>query len=204
MADAATAAARRDDQIAALQRNVAALQSALQDKSSESAARQAALAAATAEQARLDQTIGNLEGAIAALEARSRQQESELAAAAKAADLQANDLASQTTALAAAEVTNEALGVELAALELRIKALSGDLQQSEATGETAAALAGLRAEEIQTLSVALKAANAARATLEDALAKAEGERDALSLQAARQAATLAELKESEIAAKALG
>ena len=203
LADAATAAARQDDQIAALQRDVAALQSALQDKSRESAARQAALAAATAEQARLDQTIGNLEGAIAALEARSRQQESELAAAAKAADLQANDLASQTTALAAAEVTNEALGVELAALELRIKALSGDLQQSQATGETAAALARLRAAEIETLSVALKAANATRATLEDALAKAEGERDALSLQAARQAATLADLKESGIAAKAL-
>ena len=112
-----------------------------------------------------------------------------------------SESAARQAALDAAEVTNDALGVELTALELRVKALSGDLQQSEATGEKAAALAGLRAAEIQTLSVVLKAANAARATLEDALAKAEGERDALSLQAARQAATLAELKESGAAAK---
>ena len=179
---ATTAAARQEDEIAALQRNVATLQSALQEKSTESAARQAALDAAMAEQARLNQTIRNLEGAIAALEARARQHYQELATAAKAAAVQANDLA---------------------ALELRIKALSGDLQQSEVSGETAAALAGLRGEEIQALSAALKAANVKLVTLEGVIEQTTQERDALALQSAKQAATLAELKERGAAAKAM-
>jgi len=216
-------------ELAALQAQAASLSAALADKSAESAERSDALTASAASVASLEATLQALQASAASLEAalgaksrESRERALSLADAATAAArrddqiaaLQSNAAALQSAlqdkfsesaarqaALDAAEVTNDALGVELTALELRIKALSGDLQQSEARGETAAALAGLRAEEIQTLSVALKAANAARATLEDAFAKAEGERDALSLQVARQAATLAELKESEIAAK---
>lgn len=216
-------------ELAALQAQAASLSAALADKSAESAERSDALTASAASVASLEATLQALQASAASLEAalgaksrESRERALSLADAATAAArrddqiaaLQSNvaalqsalqdkfsESAARQAALDAAEVTNDALGVELTALELRIKALSGDLQQSEARGETAAALAGLRAEEIQTLSVALKAANAARATLEDAFAKAEGERDALSLQVARQAATLAELKESEIAAK---
>ena len=216
-------------ELAALQAQAASLSAALADKSAESAERSDALTASAASIASLEATLQALQASAASLEAalgaksrESRERALSLADAATAAArrddqiaaLQSNvaalqsalqdkfsESAARQAALDAAEVTNDALGVELTALELRIKALSGDLQQSEARGETAAALAGLRAEEIQTLSVALKAANAARATLEDAFAKAEGERDALSLQVARQAATLAELKESEIAAK---
>ena len=216
-------------ELAASQAQAASLSAALADKSAESAERSDALTASAASVASLEATLQALQASAASLEAalgaksrESRERALSLADAATAAArrddqiaaLQSNvaglqsalqdkfsESAARQAALDAAEVTNDALGVELTALELRIKALSGDLQQSEARGETAAALAGLRAEEIQTLSVALKAANAARATLEDAFAKAEGERDALSLQVARQAATLAELKESEIAAK---
>lgn len=202
LAEAADVSARQADKIATLESNIATLQAALADKSSESAERLVALEAAAQTQAQLDQTISNLEGALAALEARARQQQSDLTAAAQAADVQAGDLAEQRAALEAAEVTNEALGVELAALELRIQALSGELEQSVAAGETTAALADLRAQEIATLSAALRDADAARVALEGSLASAERDRDALSVEAARQAAALAVLKDRGAAAQA--
>lgn len=201
LVEADDVSARQADKIATLESKIATLKAALADKSSESAARLTALEAAAQTQAQLDQTISNLEGALAALEARARQQQSDLTAAAQAADVQAGDLAEQRAALEAAEVTNEALGVELAALELRIQALSGKLEQSVAAGETTAALADLRAQEIATLSAALWDADAARVALEGSLASAERDRDALLAEAVRQAAAQASA-ESEAAALA--
>ena len=204
-------------ELLALQAQAASLSAALANKSAESAERSDALTASTESVASLEAALQALQASAASLEAAlgAKSQENlerakSLAVAASAAARQDDQIAvlqrnvaalqselqdksresvARQAALDATTATQATLQYTISNLEDAIVALEARARQQDSELAAATKAADLKADDLTSL--------------EGALIKAERERDALSLQVARQAATLAELKDSRAAAKAL-
>lgn len=174
--------------LAALQAQAASLSAALADKSAESAKHSDALAASAASVASLEATLQALQTSAASLEAA-------LTAKSRESMEQAQSLTAVTTVAARQED-------QIIALQRNVATLQSVLQdKSIESAARQAALDAAMAEQAR-LDQTIENLEGAIAAFEGVIEQITRERDALTLQAAKQAATLAELKESGAAAKA--
>ena len=174
--------------LAALQAQAASLSAALADKSAESAKHSDALAASAASVASLEATLQALQTSAASLEAA-------LTAKSRESMEQAQSLTAVTTVAARQEDQIVALQRNVATLQSVLQDKSIEIAARQAALDAAMAEQARLDQTIENLEGAI-------AAFEGVIEQITRERDALTLQAAKQAATLAELKESGAAAKA--